>query len=317
MCEVILAMVCFFALGPNCGCAQTQPAEPAGVELVGDPHFALGLRVQDPKPGKIVYTGTLQPPGVTQPPVWSLAQWNSRHSIAGAEPRTLPSGAVEWSNAAKTIRIGPPGSDDADLTLAVNTSAEYSRIRARTDPWVHLLVQQRFTEQPAVSAVEALWVRVSVRLLRSQLNDVPGYNPRIHAAQFVLYLSVQNLNRASKGYGDFLYFGVPLYDNRFPNGTPRFTAPDQVGKFIFNPGSAEYLARTPHCGEWVSVDRDVLPLILEGLRTAWDRSFLSDSKDLADYRIAGMNMGWEVPGPFDVTMQVRDLSIRAATLPTP
>lgn len=317
MSEVLLATVCLLTLGLNSGCAQTLPQEPPGRELVGDPHFALGFRVQDPTPGKIVYTGTLQPPGATQPPVWSLAQWTSRHTIAGAEPRVLPSGAVEWSNAAKAIRIGPPGSDDADLTLAVNTSAEYSHIRARTDPWVHLLVQQRFSEQPAVSALDSLWVRLTVRLLRCQLNDVPGYNPRIHAAQFVLYLTVQNLNRASEGYGDFLYFGVPLYDNRFPEGTPRFTAPDQVGKFIFNPGSAEYLAKTPHGGDWVSVNRDVLPLVLQGLQTAWERGFLLHSKDLADYHIAGMNMGWEVPGPFDVALQVRDFSVRAGMHPTP
>jgi hypothetical protein len=312
-----LLAACLLALGLTCSCAQSQTPEPPGQELVGDPHFTLGFKVQDPTPGKVVVTGALQPPSIKDPPVWSLAQWTSRHTIAGAEPKTLPSGAVEWSNAAKTIRIGPAGTEDADLTLAVNTSAEYLQIRTRKDPWVHLLVQQRFAQRPAVSALTSLWVRVSVRLRRSELTDAAGYNPRVHAAQFVLYLTAQNLNRASKGYGDFLYFGVPLYDNRHPEGTPRFMAPDQSGKFIFNLGSSEFLAKTPHSGDWVSVNRDVLPLILEGLKTAWERGFLLDSKDLSDYRIAGMNMGWEVPGPFDVTMQVRDFSVRADTHPAP
>lgn len=310
MASCLLTLACL-------GCAEPQAQEAPGRELVGDPHFALGFRVQDPTPGKVVVTGVIQPPAVTEPPIWSLAQWSSRHSIQGAPATTLASGAVEWANAAKSIRIGAPGTEDADLTLAVNTSAEYTQVRVPKDPWVHLLVQQRFGDQPAVSELDALRVRLSVRLVGSKLYDEARYDPRIHAAQFLLYLNVQNLNRASKGYGDFLYFGVPLYDNRSPNGTRRFTAPDQAGKFIFNPPSSEYLARTPHCGEWVTVDRDVLPLILEGLQAAWDRGFLLGSKDLSDYRIAAMNMGWEIPGPFDATMQVRDFSVRAVTHPAP
>ena len=50
--------------------------------------------------------------------------------------------------------------------------------------------------------------------------------------------------------------------------------------------------------------------MLDGLGTAWGRGFLKDSRDLADYRIGGMNMGWEVPGLFDVEVQVRNLSMR-------
>ena len=38
---------------------------------------------------------------------------------------------------------------------------------------------------------------------------------------------------------------------------------------------------------------------------------LKDSKDLADYHISGMKIGWEVPGLFDVEMQVRNLSLMA------
>ena len=41
------------------------------------------------------------------------------------------------------------------------------------------------------------------------------------------------------------------------------------------------------------------------------RGFLEDSNDLADYHISGMNIGWEVPGLFDIEMQVRNLSLKA------
>ncbi len=54
------------------------------------------------------------------------------------------------------------------------------------------------------------------------------------------------------------------------------------------------------------------PAVIEAagaLETAWKRGFLTGSRGFADDRITGMNLGWEVPGLFDVEMQVRDLSL--------
>ena len=47
--------------------------------------------------------------------------------------------------------------------------------------------------------------------------------------------------------------------------------------------------------------------MLESLKTAWERGYLKDSRDPADYRLGGMNMGWEVTGPIDVAVQVKGL----------
>ena len=58
----------------------------------------------------------------------------------------------------------------------------------------------------------------------------------------------------------------------------------------------------------------LLPLLAQGLRTAWQRGYLKDSQSLADYRIAGINLGWEVPGIFDVAMRVRNLSLQVTRL---
>ena len=51
-------------------------------------------------------------------------------------------------------------------------------------------------------------------------------------------------------------------------------------------------------------------MIREALETAWARGFLTESRALADYRITSLNLGWEVPGIFDVAMQVRGLSLK-------
>jgi hypothetical protein len=48
----------------------------------------------------------------------------------------------------------------------------------------------------------------------------------------------------------------------------------------------------------------------EALATAWAKGFLPGSKNHADYFIGGMNLGWELPGTFEVEMQVRNLSLK-------
>ena len=53
----------------------------------------------------------------------------------------------------------------------------------------------------------------------------------------------------------------------------------------------------------------------EALDLAWSRGFLTESKNPADYRVASVNLGWEVPGTFAVEIQVRNLSLRAVPNP--
>ena len=58
------------------------------------------------------------------------------------------------------------------------------------------------------------------------------------------------------------------------------------------------------------IDKELLPLMREALETAWARGFLQSSKAIEDYHIGRMNMGWELPGTFDVDMQERNLSFK-------
>ena len=67
---------------------------------------------------------------------------------------------------------------------------------------------------PTIANLERLDLNVSVRLLYDHQNRGPQFNPDIHAAQFQFFLTVQNLNTKSKGFSDYYWFGVSLYDNR-------------------------------------------------------------------------------------------------------
>ena len=154
--------------------------------------------------------------------------------------------------------------------------------------------------------------RIEYRLTHSEEYRRADWSDGRHAAQFLAYVTVQNRNRQSHGHGDFLWFGVPMYDSRvrMPRG---HAAQDTAGskKFIYNPPASAYTTRSAHDGDWVSIDRDLVPLIYDGLKKAWDRGFLTESRDPADYRVGEFNIGWEMPGTLAVEMQVRNLAMDA------
>ncbi|MBM3498642.1 MAG: hypothetical protein FJX74_08205 [Armatimonadetes bacterium] len=283
-----------------------------GRELIRDPRFARGFEVQDPTPGKRVVVGKLQWEDCDGEPVWSLAQWSSRYSIHDAVAEGLPSGAVRFANEAKTITIGPPGSEEGDLSLAADARLEYpDGPRKLGQDWPHLLVGQQLESSPSVAEMQSLAFRLEARLNRCENHTGQGYFASLHAAQFITTITVQNLNRKSPGYGDFLWLNLVQYDDRQPIPQP-FIAPDQAHQKLIFAASGERLAtRSLHDGEWVTFAADLLPIVRDALQAAWDREFLTDSRNLADYRLGGISIGWELPGTFAAEVQVRNLSLIA------
>lgn len=279
----------------------------AGRELIADNHFQRGFILWEPKPGAHVRYGELK--GFTnEAPVWGLCQWSSKFPLSTNVSAHTTSDLVS-SNAAKLVRVGR----DGRLVLAVNSAVEYGgKARRWSEPWVHLLVEQSFPAPAALSAISAADLHIEARLLRSTNLHQGDYSPSRHAAQFQLFFTVQNSNRSSRGHGDLVWFGVPIFDSRerFPKA---YKARDFGGteKFIFTPGGETYAAKSTHDGEWVAIDRDLRPLMIDALNTAWTQGFLKGSTNIADYSITGMNMGWELPGTFDVSLEIRALSLTA------
>ena len=293
-----------------CQAAEKMPER----ELIRDPDFRRGFTVLQPEPGKRVSYGIVRGHETGSAPVWDLVQWSSKHRLAIAAPESLADGSLYYSNVAKTVTLGATGSERGDLGMAVRASAEYgSRARKSGEPWMHLLVEQNIANPPALADLSAARLHVEARLMASEKRPMPDYSPGLHAAQFQIFFSVQDLNRQSPGYGKYLWFGIPIYDDRH-RVVPSHKAQDTGGTsmFIYTLSGDVFSAKSAHDQEWITIDKDLLPLMREGLQYAWRRNFLKESQALADYRIAGMNLGWEVPGTFDVDLAIRRLSLRAS-----
>jgi hypothetical protein len=216
---------------------------------------------------------------------------------------------LQYTNVAKSIILSKP--DAGGISMAVYGSIEYvGRARKQDEPWVHLLLQQDFKQPTALAELAAAKFHIEARLKSSLKIETPDYSPGLHAAQFQVFFSVQNLNRKSAGYGEYLWFGIPIYDDRYR--FPKAHKTQDTGgtkMFIFTPAGETYASQSAHDKQWITIDKDLLPLIKEGLATAWKAGFLKDSQSLSDYYMAGMNIGWEVPGIFDVDIQFKHLSL--------
>lgn len=302
-----LALLCILAP------AVLQAADPAR-ELIRDPHFQNGFLLLEPKVGKRVVYGEVASATVSAKPVWDLAQWSSKFPLDAARTKRSPAGVLCFTNLAKRVCVGAPGSAEADLSLGVNASAEYGN-RARKsqeEPWVHLFVQQDIESPPSLAELTSCRFHIEARLKHSKLHCTDDYTPSRHAAQFQVFLTIANRNSKSPGYGQYFWFGIPVYDDR-SRIAPSYQAKDfgDTKMFIYTLASDVFAKASTHDGQWVTFANDLLPLMREGLNAGWKGGFMSGSREPADYRLTGIFIGWEVPGIFDVEVQLRNLSLVA------
>ncbi len=248
-------------------------------------------------------------------PVWRLCQWGTRYSMASSRCIHHPNGDMSYENEAKKILIGAENSENRDLILEVRGSKEYERARKDGESWPHLLVEQDAAAIYTIDKLEKLELKLAIRLLYCK-NHIgkEDYNPQLHTAQFQMFLVIKNVNGQSEDYGNYYWFGVPFFDERY-DISPKYVAKDAgkedaTGKLIYTIDGKEVSNAPLKEGRWRAMQKDLLPYIKEGLKEAVRKGHLSGDK-LADYAIVNMNMGWEIPGTFDAAVQIKDLEIVA------
>lgn len=296
-----------------------------GQELIQDRDFQQGFYVINQF--TFAYEGPILCSNTLPTPVWNVAEWNSQSSVLGLTHVTLGNGMCQWADQYKDFRFGGPiGADEYQLYFAVNSNNEYNSIyNQQGDPWVHLLVEQRLSPPfdfpgqgpgcPPLSDIDSLVFQINAKLFYNQTIMNTGYDSNIHAAQFPVYFTVQNLNTASAGYGKYVWLGLLLYDDRTPVPTGGISYDIGTQTLINQIPYTDFASVTIHNGTWVHAQVDLLPYALNALNTAWSQGFLNESTNLADYKIGGMNMGWEVPGLNICTVGINGISL-FAYLPT-
>jgi hypothetical protein len=311
--KILLFIVVLSAFGFY-ACKNNSSAKNGVVEIIKDANYINGIGLEGSNSSSTEITRVLYPFGQSKNnQIWKLAQWGSRFDLKDAK-RVNGDNGITYSNPGKSIAFKAVDGS-TQITMKIFGSKEYLAPRKFGEDWPHILLEQQFENPQSVSNVEALNFNLDFRLLFSEMKMSPdSFNPEIHTTQFTVYLTIQNKNQSSKAYGDFIWFGLPLYDYRYDEiaeyAAKDLGKGDASNKFIFSTASKNIYSGSAKDGNWIKISKDIIGIIHQAFITAQERGFLKESK-YEDMYITTTNMGWETPGTFDCAIQYNNLKLTA------
>lgn len=311
------------ALLPVLVCCLAAPAHAEGTapesvrECFHDPLFQEGFRVTTAQSAdQPNERGNILPhaPTVSVHPPWRLAQWGSRHLL---QPGIVPNradGAWVLKTPGKHVMVQRDDAGAPTLSLHVDGGAEYGgHLRERGEAWPHLLIEQKLGEDGIRIHNTPLRFRAAFRVTRCERAAGvarTAVDPGRHTAQVSAYWTAHAL-RDGQPTRDMFWFGIPFFDARHAIPPGHFAvdfAPGTGGKFISNiPGKNFYETPTGN-GEWHMLDVDLLPHLEAGLKRAHEAGHFPDVT-VSDLQLTSFNLGWELPGPYNATIEIRGLSL--------
>jgi hypothetical protein len=253
--------------------------------------------------------GALQPPESTAPPVWRLAQWGTRYPL---QPGTLADTGTAWeaANEGKSLRIDRIG---GVVSLRLNSIVEaQGRLREQGEPWPHLLIEQRLGIPVGDIMDSGLRFGVELRIAACKAADwaSASLDAGLHTAQVSAYWMVGSVNHN----GSF-WLGIPFFDVRHdvPPGhfAVDFAESGDRAKFIACLEGERFWKRPTGDGAWHVLDIDFLDALQYGLQRAQEQGHLSGAT-LSDLVLESFNLGWEITGPYDATLDIKNLKLHPA-----
>lgn len=291
--------------------------------LFKDSLHTNGFALTSPVEGTVAMHDTLDYGGTSVGyPTWGIAQWNCLNN-------DLKNAVFSSSGSSRIYQYGDSGNRvvanvaTGSVSFVLNSSTEYglngitSNPRLANQSWPHLLLYKDLPDSQLLNIADKKEVRMkAVYSIDKIVDKMPAgtTDASLHTAQFQWYITVQNRNVSSPDYGRYIWFGLCYYDYRYAY-TPLYSAEDggkevNTGAFIYVPDMQPILQSqgTVSPGKVFNVDVNVLPLIQAAFQLAQQRNYLT-STTWKDLYISTNNIGWEVPGTYDVGSTIQQLNI--------
>lgn len=297
------------------GCGETNQPEPGEYDgysqLLVDPDFELGFTVATTMKGNdagigtrkvIDYGGT-----VTEEPFWEFAQHQCNKSLRNGQE--LIDGDVytytdtdDIATAAKKFVIDRK---THEIQLNCDTSKDYEHPRLANEGWIHMLLGQGFCNETEISVMDELILDIEWTITKMDNMLGADYNPSIHAAQFQLFFVMSGVA------GEEFWFGMPFYDVRETELTePNGLFDKGTNMYISSMGNAAYMDELATVGKRVVIKHDVLPDMKTALENAKAKGYMQSTR-FEDLTLVNMNIGWEIPGTFDVGLTIHSFDLMA------
>lgn len=286
-----------------------EPTTPTEIELI--PGFEKGFTLTgyDSRYPENHDIGRLEYGEQADVTHWRIGQWGATKNLIDSV-HTIENNVHYYKDGSKTLAIND---NTGGFTLGVDGSKDYTKDRADGEEWIHFILEvMPFPNKVQIKDLDYIDYYLEFTLTKAINNNI-AYNPNLHTALFIWYITLNNLNPKSPGYGDYMWFGVPVYDYRY-DYSPFFAQQDsgkedRTDKFIVNLAGETVLHDTVTLDIPQILSVDVYPHLKNAVSLAKERGFLTQTT-LEDLSIGSMYIGWELPGNFDVSMDVDVISIK-------
>ena len=261
------------------------------------------------KLGEFTYTDSVNEPS------WVIAQWNSGPCLwenrAESDIYTITDGSTKW------VTYSP---EDSSVTMRLNAAKVYNGEPAGETAWPHLLLEQSpICDYTTLSEADKAFYSCSadrmVLSLDIRINDfVDTLNTEgINAVQYLAYFYMSGTDG-----GKFIWFGANLFDSR--GYQDEYWALDELSNCMIYSISTKdtfgskykslYRSGKPYVSEdWVHVELDLTPYIAKAIENANESGTFGQTVSAEDFYISGTNIGFEVHGNYDCTVQIKNFNI--------
>ena len=291
-------------------------------DIIVDPYFKSGFFLQGPSPVtdqrvNFHYLGYGGNSILPSRKVWIMSQWWTPFDFKDAIFHE-ENGVYEYSNESRRCLIDiKEGSFHFELDSGKEYMKKYGHGRTSpSDPWSHFLLEQDFHHPLKFRKTLALMARLNFSIEKVVNEDESHYDPKIHAAQFLWYVVVKECAEGEAEEnslsGRYIWIGIPIYDNRYAM-SKTFDQGFQgaTNALIYTLSSGEYLPKDGlRIGEKQSYEicYDLFPHIKKSVRYAVRNGIFKSEKNVY---ITYMNIGWELPGSFQVASTIKSLRLEA------
>lgn len=304
---VFLSLLCVLFSCVNTDIHVSPPVVENYTEVIKDLTFTTGFALTpqlSSDMAKIGYIDTLFFAGYFPNPKWHLCQWQTNHSLKGAVMQTDISGNKYFSNIAKKFTL----TKDTALILELNASAEYLQPRKSGELWPHLLIEQNFSVGYSVNTATRIDFSANLMLLKCDNKMVPGtYNSSLHTAQSPMYFVIKG--KSGDGY---IWFGIPSFDFRdvVLSDKPATMWDEGTQTYIANLAPSAVWGSTKFkVNQWRNAKIDLKPHIIAAYNAVKALGKFPNTT-VDDLQVVGMNFGWEIPGTFDASIKIKNLSLK-------
>ena len=231
------------------------------------------------------------------------------NKYAGNSPR-YENGYYIFEDESKQLAANP---SKGALYFELNGSKEYKRPRKQNEQWCHLLLNQGFQNAIRVDDTESIIFTADLNMKKFDDYMEGNADRGLHCVQFLMYLVVKSEN--SYDSNTFFWFGLPFFDNRYPNGMDENIMIDSGGggatsKAIYQVDTTEMMDHGLKVGSPVSINFDIKNSLARGLLKAQNLGHMTHST-VADLTFQSMNIGFEITGTYDCGIELSNYSLTA------